>query len=193
MEREEAMMRAVLSLGCVLILLSSCSKNDGETTEKTGTSEPKAAQTNSAPMRVKPGLWETKITFTSIKANGLPEAAQSQMLKAMGKGVTVKSCLTKEQTDKPGAEFFGSAKGSNCTVGTMQVSGSTADVAMTCKPDGKTVIESKMTGTFADNSYKMNVHQTTKGTPMGDLVTMGQVEGKWLGECATESGTSITP
>lgn len=187
------MMRAILSLGCVLITLSSCSKSESDATEKVDASPAIAGQTNRAPMRVKPGLWETKITFTSIKANGLPEAAQSQMLKAMGKGVTVKSCLTKEQTDKPGAEFFGSAKGSNCTVGTMQVSGSTADVAMTCKPDGKTVIESKMTGTFADNSYKMNVHQTTKGTPMGDLVTMGQVEGKWLGECAAETGNSKTP
>jgi Protein of unknown function (DUF3617) len=193
MEREEAMMRAILSLGCVLITLSSCSKSEDEVAEKAGASDPIAAQTNSAPMRVKPGLWETKITFTSIKANGLPKAAQSQMLKAMGKGVTVKSCLTKEQTDKPSAEFFGSAKGSNCTIGTMQVSGGTADVAMTCKPDGKTVIESKMTGTFADNSYKMNVHQTTKGTPMGDLVTMGQVEGKWLSECAAETGNSKAP
>lgn len=187
------MMRAVLSLSCVLILLSSCSKNEGEATEKADASAPIAGQINSAPMRVKPGLWETKITFTSIEAKGLPEAAQSQMLKAMGKGVTVKSCLTKEQTDKPGAEFFGSAKGSNCTVGTMQVAGSTANVAMTCKPDGKTVIESKMTGTFADNSYKMDVHQTTKGTPMGDLVTAGHVEGKWRGECAAETGSNKTP
>jgi hypothetical protein len=180
-ERKEADMRASWACCYALLTLTACS-GGGEQAEK-AKADTVAAKVESMAMRVKPGLWETKITFTSIEAKGLPEAARIQMLKAMGKGMTIKSCLTKEQAEKPGAEFFGSAKGSNCAVGSMDVSGSTATVAMTCKPDGKTVIDSKMNGQFSENSYKMDVNQKTSGTPMGDLVTAGHVEGKWLGEC----------
>ena len=177
-------MRATMTLGCLLMTLAACSGGEKNTAQKADASEDGVAKAASATMQIKPGLWETKITFKSIEAKGLPEAARSQMLKAMGSGVTVKSCLTKEQAGNPGAEFFGSAKGSNCTVHYRDVSGNSASIAMTCKPDGKTVIESKMTGTFSENSYKMDVNQQTTGTPMGDLVTAGDVEGKWLGECA---------
>ena len=177
-------MRATMTLGCLLMTLAACSGGEKNAAQKADASEAGVAKAASATMQIKPGLWETKITFKSIEAKGLPEAARSQMLKAMGSGVTVKSCLTKEQASNPGAEFFGSAKGSNCSVRSREVSGNAVSIAMTCKPDGKTVIESKMTGTFSENSYTMDVNQKTTGTPMGDLVTAGDVEGKWLGECA---------
>ena len=177
-------MRAMITLGCLLLTLTACSGGEKNAAQKANASEDGAAKAASATMPIKPGLWETKITFKSIEAKGLPAAARSQMLKAMGSGVTVKSCLTKEQASNPGAEFFGSAKGSNCSVRSREVSGNAVSILMTCKPDGKTVIESKMTGTFSENSYTMDVNQKTTGTPMGDLVTAGDVEGKWLGECA---------
>lgn len=180
-------MRALLACGSMILALTACtgSKDEAQTAE----GDTKAVLASKAePMRVKPGLWETKITFTSIEAKGLPEAARTQMLKAMGNGVTIKSCLTKEQADKPGAEFFGSAKDSNCSVNMMEIKGGSATVAMTCKPDAKTVIQSKMSGQYSENSYAMNVTQTTTGTPMGDLVTAGRVEGKWLSECTAEKG-----
>lgn len=177
-------MRAMMTLGCILLTISGCSGGEKSPAENEGSGDIVATQPATESLSVKPGLWETKITFKSIEAKGLPEAAKAQMLKAMANGVTVKSCLTKEQANKPGAEFFGSAKGSNCSVSAIDVSGSTANITMTCKPDGKTTIESKMTGTHSENSYKMDVNQKTSGTPMGDLVTTGLVEGKWLSECA---------
>jgi anaerobic C4-dicarboxylate transporter len=134
-------------------------------------------------VQITPGLWETKITFKTIDAKGLPEAAKAQMIAAMGEGVTVKSCLTKEQVEKPSAEFFGSPKGSNCTLRQMKMTANNAAIVMTCKPDAKTVIESQMTGQFSADKYTMDVQQKTRGTPMGDLITAGRIEGKRLGEC----------
>jgi Protein of unknown function (DUF3617) len=101
----------------------------------------------------------------------------------MGKGVTVKSCLTQEQVDKPGADFFGSPEGSNCTFEQLDRSGNSMKVAMTCKPDGKTVITNKMDGTFAETSYSPTMEQKTSGTPLGDMTMKGKIENKRLGDC----------
>lgn len=173
-------MRNFLILATAALALTACSGGD----DKAGESAAVATPANSMPaFTVKPGLWEIKIAFTSIEAKGLPEAAKKQMMAAMGTGVTVKNCVTKEQSEKPGAEFFGSPNSSNCAMNAMDVSGDRMSVKLTCKPDGNAVIESRMDGTFADESYAMNIEQKTSGTPMGDLITAGKIDGKRLGDC----------
>ncbi len=173
-------MRNFLMLATTALALTACSGGN----DKTGESAAIATPAKSMPaFTVKPGLWETKITFTSIEAKGLPEAAKKQMIAAIGNGVTVKNCVTKEQSKKPGAEFFGSPNSSNCTVDTLDAAGDRVAVKLTCKPDEKAVIESSMSGTFVADSYSMDVQQKTSGTPMGDLITAGKIDGKRLGDC----------
>jgi hypothetical protein len=134
-------------------------------------------------MAIKPGLWETKISFKTLEADGIPAAAREEMLKATGNVVTVKSCVTQEQVDKPGADFFGTPQGSNCSFEQMDRSGNRMTVRMTCKPDGKTVIQNTMNGTISDDGYDMSVEQKTSGTPMGDMRMTGTLTGKRLGDC----------
>ena len=173
-------MRKFLPLLALFAVLTACSGDD----DKAGESAAVAKPIPSMPaFSVKPGLWETNVMFKSIDAKGLPEAAKKQIMAAMGNGITVKNCVTKEQSKKPGAEFFGSPDSSNCTVGGMEVSGNRMAVKLTCKPESKAVIESSMTGIFAPDSYSMDVQQKTSGTPMGDLITAGKIDGKWLGDC----------
>lgn len=166
-------MRKFLMLATTALALAACSAAEDKANEK---------QTIDA-ITVKPGLWETKITFKTIEVKGLPEAAKTQMMAAMGNGITVKNCVTKEQSDKLGAEFFGSPNSSNCAINTMDASGKRMRVTLTCKPDGKAVIESSMSGTFAADSYSMELQQKTSGTPIGDLLTTGKIDGKRLGDC----------
>lgn len=173
-------MRNFLMLATAALALTACSGGD----DKAGGAAAVETSAKSIPaLTVKPGLWETKITFKSVEAKGLPEAAKKQMMAAMSNGVTVKNCVTKEQSEKPGAEFFGSPNSSNCTVGTLDTSGDRITVKLTCKPDEKAVIESSMSGTFAADSYSMDIQQKTSGTPMGDLITAGKIDGKRLGDC----------
>ncbi len=173
---------------CALLALTfcvaACSGGRDESSnaaDKTG--DVAATQKSMPAFTVKPGLWETKVTFTTVDAKGLPEAAKRQMIAAMGKGVIVKNCVTKEQSEKPGAEFFGSPNSSNCSIDKMDAADGKMAMALTCKPDAKTVITSSMNGQFGDDSYTMNVQQKTSGTPMGDLITAGKIEGKRLGDC----------
>ena len=176
----EAIMLKFLMLASTALALAACSAAE----DKAGESATVAmtAKSTSA-FTVKPGLWETKITFKSIEAKDLSETAKKQMMAAMGNGVTVKNCVTKEQSEKPGAEFFGSPNSSNCNVGALDAAGDRVTVKLTCKPDEKAIIESSMSGTVAADSYSMDIQQKTSGTPMGDLITTGKIEGKRLGEC----------
>lgn len=173
-------MRKFSMLAIAALTLAACSAGgdkDGKYPDS-----PAAAQSMSA-FKVQPGLWETKIAFKSIEAKGLPLAIKQQMLAAMGDGITVKNCVKKEQSEKPSAEFFGSPNSSNCTIGSFKVTDGQMSVKLTCKPESKAVIESSMTGTFGADGYSMDVHQKTSGTPMGDLITTGKIDGKRLGDC----------
>jgi hypothetical protein len=134
-------------------------------------------------MKMTPGLWETTITFKTVDAKGLPDGTKAQMLKTMGQGVTVKTCLTAAQTEKPGADFFGSPEGSNCTFDQLDRSGSGMKVSMTCKPEGKIVVRNTMDGSFSGDNYTMDMQQKISGTPMGEMTMAGKIVGKRLGDC----------
>lgn len=176
-------MRTILALTSATLVLSACSGDNASNAENDSSAKTSKRPKVTGSMRANPGLWETKITFTSVDAKSMPKQAKAQMLAAMGKGITVKNCLTKEQAKNPGAEFFGSAKDSQCTVEHMQVAGTDVAVSMMCKPDAAITIESKMTGQFSADGYAMDVKQKTSGTPMGDFIAAGHVEGKRLGNC----------
>ena len=177
-------MRNLLTAGALLMALAACSSNADQNSDgKISADEASKEMAAGGAMKMKPGLWETKISFSKIEGKGIPETAKKQMLDAMGKGMTVKSCLTKEQTDKPGADFFGTPKDANCEYQQLDRTGSNMKVTMTCKPDGKTIVTSTMNGSFSDESYSMAMKQKTSGTPMGDMDMAGTIEGKRLGDC----------
>jgi hypothetical protein len=167
-----------------LLLISACS-DTGEQSDTAGKAADTPAQVGkmSEAIVITPGLWETKIQFKDIQGKGMSDSIKTQMMKATGGTITVKSCITKEQADKPNSDFFGAAEGSNCTFEKRDISGTTMDVAMTCKPDGKTVIKNTMSGTYSSESYMMDMQQQTSGTPIGDLNMTGTISAKRLGAC----------
>lgn len=183
---EGLQMRKLLigSAACAMLALSACSDKgaDADGDGKVSNEEAQKELSQGGAVAMKPGLWEVKIKFDSIEAPGLPEAAKAQMTKAMTE-MSVKSCLTKEQAEKPGADFFGGDENSNCSFEQLNRSGNKMTVAMTCKPEGGITVASKMDGSFEGESYVMNMEQTTSGTPMGEMKMKGRIEGKRIGEC----------
>ncbi|MFN3747200.1 MAG: DUF3617 domain-containing protein [Sphingorhabdus sp.] len=179
-------MRKLVIGGAVgaLLALAACSDKgaDADGDGKVSSAEAQKELSQGGAVAMNPGLWEVKIKFDSIEAPGLPEAAKSQMTKAMNE-MSVKSCLTKEQAEKPGADFFGGDENSNCSFEQLNRSGNKMTVAMTCKPDGGVTVASKMEGSFEGDSYVMNMEQKTSGTPMGDMTMKGRIEGKRIGDC----------
>lgn len=168
-----------------VIAIAGCSDKGADTDGDGKVSNAEAEQelAKGGAMAMKPGLWEVKISFDSIDAPGMPEAAKAQMTKAMGTGMSVRSCLTKEQAEKPGADFFGGDASANCSFSELNRSGNSMKVAMTCKPQGGMTVTSKMDGSFAEESYTMAMEQKTSGTPMGEMSMKGKIEGKRVGDC----------
>ena len=184
-------MKPLLAIGMVtaLVALSGCSNKgaDSDGDGKVSAAEAQAELAQDGAMAMQPGLWEVKISFNSIDAPKLPAEVKDQMLKAMGDGMSVQSCLTKEQAENPGVDFFGGDEQSNCTFAKLDRNGNNIAVEMTCKPQGGMTIASKMDGSFAKESYTMTMEQKSGGTPMGDLTMKGKVEGKRIGECPAQS------
>lgn len=177
-------MRKFIILGVAALAISACDKGaDADGDGKISDAEAKAEMSSGGKMAMKPGQWEVKVTFDSIEAPGLPEAMKGKMKEQMGKGVTQQSCLTQEQVDKPGGDFFGAPPEANCSFDELSRSGNAMKVAMTCKPAGNMTVKSKMDGEFGAETYTMKIEQSTEGTPMGAVKMTGKIDGKRTGDC----------
>lgn len=172
-------------LGVAALAISACSNTGADTDGdgKISTAEATTEMAKGGAMAMKPGLWEVKIGFNKVEAPGAPADVQEKMKAQMGQGVTQRSCLTKEQVEKPSTDFFGAPPEANCTFEELSRSADGIKVAMTCKPGGAMVIKSKMDGKFQAETYTMNIDQSTEGTPMGAVKMTGKIDGKRVGDC----------
>jgi hypothetical protein len=177
-------MRNFVFAGVVLLALAGCNSKgaDGDGDGKISAAEVAKELSSGGAMAMKPGEWEVKVSFDTIDAPGLPANVAAMMKDKMGKGVSVKTCLTKEQTEKPGADFFGGNQNDNCTFSEMDRSGNNMKVSMSCKQGGA-IISNRMEGSFAEESYSMTMDQKTEGLPMGAMTMKGKIEGKRIGDC----------
>jgi hypothetical protein len=178
-------MRKYLLVAVAALAISGCSDKgaDADGDGKISDAEAKAEMGSGGKMAMKPGQWEVKISFDKIDAPGIPANLQGKMKEQMGKGMTQQSCLTQEQVDKPGGDFFGAPAEANCTFDELSRSGNEMNVAMTCKPGQNMTVKSKMDGQFGAETYTMNIEQSTEGTPMGAVKMTGKIEGKRVGDC----------
>lgn len=177
----------VSGAACAALALSACSDKgaDSDGDGKVSAEEAQKELSSGGAVAMKPGLWEVKIKFDSLDAPGLPAAAKEQMTKAMSEmsEMSVKSCLTKEQAENPGADFFGGDASSNCTFEKLNRSGNSMAVQMTCKPQTGITVASKMDGRFEGETYSMTMEQKTSGTPMGEMTMKGHIESRRIGDC----------
>jgi hypothetical protein len=178
-------MRKFVLAGAAMLALAACSgKNADQNGDGNVSPEQiKSEMAEGGGFEMQPGEWEVKINFSSIEGKGIPEQAKAALKEQMAKGSTSKSCLTKEQTDKPGADLFGSPEGSNCTFAKFDRSGNKMSIDMTCKPAGPMVLNSKMEGSFGAQEYSMTMEQDMEGLPTGPIVMKGTIEGRRLGDC----------
>lgn len=177
-------MHKFLLLATAAFALSGCNKGaDADGDGKVSNAEATAEMAADGAMVTKPGMWEVKMTFADVDAPGAPAEMLSQIKAQAAKGITMQSCMTKEQAEKPGTDFFGGTPEANCSFDKLDRSGNSINVEMTCKPAGNMVVKSKMDGTFAAETYSMNVVQSTEGMPGGAVKMTGKVDAKRVGDC----------
>jgi hypothetical protein len=172
-------------MGVAALALSACSEKgaDADGDGKISDAEAATEMTTGGKMAMKPGLWEVRVGYDKVEAPGVPADMLAKMKAQIAQGMTQRSCLTQEQVEKPGMEFFGAAPEANCTFDALDRSSDGVKIAMTCKPSGPIVVKSKMDGKFGAETYTMDIEQSTEGTPMGPVKMVGKIVGKRVGEC----------
>jgi Protein of unknown function (DUF3617) len=178
-------MRKLILIGAAMLLVTSCSKKatDSDGDGKITAEEVKAELAGGGKMAMKAGEWEVKINFSDVSGEGIPAAAKPAILEQIGKANISKSCVTQEQTNKPGADLFGSPAEANCIFAKFDRSGQNVLIDMICKPGGTMKLHSKMEGSFGEESYKMTMEQNIEGIATGPFTLKGTINGRRLGDC----------
>lgn len=142
-----------------------------------------------ADMRLKPGLWEMTMQSAHDGAvQQMPKLTpqqQAQMEKMgikmqSGGGVTIQTCLTKEQVERDEPPKPREDARQKCEQKDMKRAGNTLSWKMVCTG------EHPMTGTGSmtmqsDEAYSSTVNMVTQDPKRGTVAMNSSVQGRWLG------------
>lgn len=176
------MKRLLISVAS-LALVTACS-DSGADKDGDGkiTSEEVAAEMNE--VNLEPGEWENTVEIVDVKIEGLPEGAPAGMMDSIkGQKTTSKSCITEEQAQNPGAEFFAAQEKTACEVKKFDMSGGAISSEMACSNMGAPgKMNMAMDGQYGPSSYDMTMKMD--GDAGGMKMNMeAKSSGKRIGDC----------
>lgn len=139
-----------------------------------------AAGSASDGVQLQPGQWEMTQQTVNVSVPGMPAGA-ADMIKTGP--VTVKTCITEEQAQKPGPDLFSGQADPNCKQEGFSAAGGKVSGTMTCtggKMHGKMVM--KMDGQFGPTEYDVAMEMKTEAE--GKQMTMEmRSSGRRIGDC----------
>ena len=179
-------MRILLVSVAILGLTAACS-DKGADHDGDGkiTAEEVAQEMNR--VTLEPGEWENSVEIMDVKIEGLPEGAPAGIMDSMkGKVTKSKSCITKEQAENPGAEFFAAQEKTNCEVKKFEMSGGAVSSEMACSNMGGAPgnMTMAMDGQYGPSSYDMTMNMNGGASGMKMDITAKSI-GKRIGACPT--------
>lgn len=134
---------------------------------------------------LEPGEWENTVEIVEVKIDGLPEGVPAGALDSMkGQVTTSKSCITKEQAENPGAQFFAAQEKTNCEVKKFNMSGGAVSSEMVCNNMGGAPGDTTMTmdGQYGPSSYDMTMNMDGGAGGMKMKIS-AKSNGKRIGNC----------
>lgn len=118
-----------------LPVLSACGQQKKDAVAVQSASPQEAASAvaaSGAEIKLHPGTWEKTIKISKMDMPGLPPEMAAKMQARMGMARVYSDCLTKEQADRPTADFF-QKDSKDCTFDHLTMGGGKIDMKMTCK------------------------------------------------------------
>jgi hypothetical protein len=133
-------------------------------------------------LKMNPGMWEITNEILSATAPGI---SQDKFKGMVGKRPPLRSCITPEQAAKPSPSFMAAMEKSDCTYQQWSVENGRMMGAMSCSGGNlPTDMNIKLSGTYAPDSYSLDMDITTEGVPGGPAVVMkATTRAKRVGEC----------
>ena len=143
--------RAAMAAG--LLALASCGGESGDTAKKAEGASAGAA------VQLQAGQWEVTHHTLDISAPGMPAGA-ADMLKPGP--VTVNTCITPEQAQKPGPDLFSANADESCKQEGFKAAGGEVSGTLTCTPPGggKTVM--KLDGSFDVTEFDVHMEMVAE-------------------------------
>lgn len=176
----------IMTLLTLTALLVACTDKPGEkagniaATDAMSQAQVKAAVDK---VQLKPGQWEGRFTIEDIdlsKMPGAPAEMEDQMRRMMSQQ-SLKYCVTPQQAANPGADMFAGQENKDCTYAGFDATGGSVKGQVSCKAQGGTM-NAAMSGTYAPESYTMNMDMKMEGGPQGQSMAMtAKSQGKWIG------------
>lgn len=134
---------------------------------------------------LEPGEWENTVEIVDVKIEGLPEGTPAGIMDSMkGKVTTTKSCITEEEAEKPGAQFFAAQEKNNCEVKKFDMSGGAVSSEMSCSNMGGAPgsMTMAMDGQYGPSSYDMTMNMNGGAAGMKMNIS-AKSSGKRIGDC----------
>jgi len=178
-------MKRIAGLAVLAMATAGCSGGgadaDGDGTITTDEVIAEMAEGPSVKMR--PGMWETKMEYTELDLPGVPEDMKEMVMRRMGSGVISSQCLDEEDIEEPEAEFFGAQQPDGCEYVRFDRSGNRLQIEMTCDMGGAGVNTTKLDGQFGVDTYTLTIDGNVSGGPGGEVNMKGTISGKRIGDC----------
>ncbi len=167
------------------LLITGCSDSDADANGDGKITKDELANElqEGGDLNLTPGQWEVTTSFSEFNAPDLDPNTLSIVTKNLGKGTTIKTCLTETDVKEPGANFFGNGEADECEFSEFNRAGDSMVVAMSCKLPGGINIKSKMDGVYAAKSYELKLDSEMSGGPFGEFGMVGTVTGQHIGDC----------
>lgn len=178
-------LRATL-LSLAFATLASCSDNSAD---KDGNgvvdSQERAAEMDyDAFIPMKAGEWETRFIFTDINVPTLGKSEKRQIMDEVAKSASSRTCLTKAEAKKPGADFFGGNGAEKCVYKGFDVSGQNVRMKLSCGMDGMGSVDMELAGVMGETEFSYESKVDVRLPMIGKVKMTGNATGKYVGACS---------
>lgn len=125
---------------------------------------------------IKPGMWQTTSTVTSVDMPGAPPQVAAMM---KGHPTTIKHCVTPEEAAKDPRALM--RTNTSCKVQAFSMTGGKLNSTMVCRQAGGTLTVNTV-GTYTPIGYTATAHMVMTGA--GAMTMTANVSSKLIGACS---------
>lgn len=172
-------MHKFLLLGVAALAISACSDKGADTDNK----ERAAEMDYDAFIPMKAGQWETKFVFTDIDVPTLGKAEKQQIMDAVAKGASSRSCLTEAEAKKPAADFFGGNGAEKCVYKAFDVAGQNIRLKLSCGMEGMGSVDMELAGVMGETAFNYDSKFDVRLPMIGKVKMQGKATGEYVGAC----------
>ena len=137
---------------------------------------------------VRPGQWQSTVTIDQLEVPGMPPEVARRMKTMMAEqqAHSFRSCLTKEDVQRPKEDFF-AGKNKECRYERFTMGGGKIDAVMHCGKGGATQTM-QMAGTYSPDKYQMQMSTKVEGggESQNGLNMQMRIEAQRVGECTSD-------